>query len=392
MMEHGPIAEMVRNRFGSFIDTRINPTAYERDQTISTFPPEVMREAARIGLVGFTAPKELGGGGNSWEVWGHALEEIGYLSEDAGLCMVLAYRESAANLVYRSGRQDLIDKYVRPAITGDGFIGWAYSEGADPFSFTTTVHRADGHYVFNGEKQAVTGALGDRVFITYGVNETKDDIVAVMVERDDPGVVLKPLPTMGLRSLGLARLYLNEVKVPEDRVLVPSDGVSHAQIFINERRITGTCWVLGRMRALFEKVVSHLDQRFRYKQPLTEMQTIQAALGRMHVAIESSKLFMRTMLSETGREDLDYLWDPWAAKSKYFLLEQATMVAQTVQQIVGGYGYMQEYEFDRFLRDFYGLVPIVGTQFTLEVDIGIRAIQEVRKNQRATAQAMEAAK
>ena len=383
MLNHEDVARMVRERFGEFIAERINPGAEHRDQTISTFDADIMQEAAAIGLVGFTAPVELGGGGNDWETWGHTQEEIGYLSEDSGLCMLLAYRESACGLVCRSGRQHLIERYVRPAIAGEGFIGWAYSEGQDPFSFTTQVRREDGHYVISGVKQAVTGGMVDKVFIAYGVNEAKNDIIALMVERDDPGVELAPVPTMGLRSIGLARLFLNDVRVPEDRVVVATDGVSQAQIFINERRITGACWILGRMRALFEKVALHLEGRIRYKLPLTEMQTVQAALGRMHVSIEASRLFVHTMLAETGRSDLDYLWNPWAAKAKYFLIEQATQVAHTAQQILGGYGYMQEYGFDRFLRDFYGLVPIVGTQYTLEVDIGIRAVQELRMKHNA---------
>ncbi|HIM89642.1 MAG TPA: hypothetical protein EYM52_02805 [Dehalococcoidia bacterium] len=61
----------------------------------------MMREAAEIGLVGFTAPEEVGGGGNSWFTWDHVLEQIGYICNDSGLPILLSYRESAANLVYR---------------------------------------------------------------------------------------------------------------------------------------------------------------------------------------------------------------------------------------------------------------------------------------------------
>ena len=111
----------------------------------------------------------------------------------------------------------------------------------------------------------------------------------------------------------------------------------------------------------------------------------------MHVSIDAARLIVHNMLDKTGRNDLDYLWDPWAAKAKYFLIEQATQMAHTAQKILGGYGYMQEYGFDRFLRDFYGLVPIVGTQYTLEVDIGIRAVQELREKQYAETAITEAA-
>ena len=377
MKSHEQIAKETKERFGLFLKNKINPGSLERDRTNTTFAPELLEEAAKIGLVGFTAPKEVGGGGHGWYEWGNVLEEIGYLCTDAGLPMLLSYRESAANLVYRSKRTDLIERYVRPAVQGKSFIGWSYSEGTDPFSFETTIRKVNGDYVLNGEKLAITGGLGDDVFITYGVNEDGNDLIAVMVERTDPGVELTPVATMGLRSIGIARLKLDQVKVPGDRVLVPSDGVSHAQIFINERRITGASWVLGKMRALLESIIEHLSHRIRYERPLTEMQTIQAAIGRMSVAIESSRLMVHSMLERVGNEDLDYLWDPNVAMAKYFLIEQAVGMAQTAQQLLGGYGYMQEFEFDRYLRDFYGVVPIIGTQYTLEVDLGIRAIQQL---------------
>ena len=107
-----------------------------------------------------------------------------------------------------SGRQDLIERYVRPAVSGESFIGWVYSEKADPFSFNTTVHKVSGGYEINGEKLAVTGALGDGAFVVYGVNEEKNDLIAVIVERDDSALEITPIQTMGLCSMGVGRISL----------------------------------------------------------------------------------------------------------------------------------------------------------------------------------------
>ena len=84
MLDHEDVALEVRERFGDFLTTRVEPGAMERDRTMSTFPPEILREAAEIGLIGYTAPREVGGGGNSWCRWGHVLEEVGYLGGDEG--------------------------------------------------------------------------------------------------------------------------------------------------------------------------------------------------------------------------------------------------------------------------------------------------------------------
>ena len=133
----------------------------------------MMREAAGIGLVEFTAPEEVGGEGNSRFKGDHALEQIGHICNDSGPPMLLSYRDLVANLVYRSGRQDLIERYVLSAVSSEFFIGWVYSGGAGPFSFNTTVHKVSGGYEINGEKLAVAGVLGYDASIVHGVNEGK---------------------------------------------------------------------------------------------------------------------------------------------------------------------------------------------------------------------------
>ena len=133
----------------------------------------MMREAAGIGLVEFTAPEEVGGEGNSRFKGDHALEQIGHICNDSGPPMLLSYRDLVANLVYRSGRQDLIERYVLSAVSSESFIGWVYSGGAGPFSFNTTVHKVSGGYEINGGKLAVAGVLGDDGFIVHGVSEGK---------------------------------------------------------------------------------------------------------------------------------------------------------------------------------------------------------------------------
>jgi alkylation response protein AidB-like acyl-CoA dehydrogenase len=104
-IDHSSIAQEVERRFGAFFREKINPSAMVRDQTYSTFDQETLHEMGRLGLIGFTAARSIGGQGRTWEEWGHALEEIGYLADDSGLPMLLSYRETANNLVHHSGLQ-----------------------------------------------------------------------------------------------------------------------------------------------------------------------------------------------------------------------------------------------------------------------------------------------
>ena len=378
-IDHGAIAREVEERFGDFFREKINPTAAYRDQTYTTFDRETLREMARLGLIGFTADPSIGGEGRTWEEWGHVLEEIGYLADDSGLPMLLSYRETATNLVHHSGRQGrphLIERYAEPAVRGEAFIGWLYTEEKDTLNFETNVVRRGDRYILNGHKSASTGGLSCTAWIVYASTEDGQDTMAIMVERGDPGVTVTPVRSLGLRSIGLAELHFQDVELTEDRILTPSDGLSHGQIFINERRVTGAAWLLGRMRALIDRVIEDTQPKVRYNRRLSEFDTFKAAIGRMYMAVERARsmayrVFERT---EARRATMGYLHDPLVSIAKYISTEAALEVADIAQRLSGGHGYFEPYGIERYLRDFYGLVPIIGGQPAIEAEIGARVI------------------
>jgi alkylation response protein AidB-like acyl-CoA dehydrogenase len=378
-LDHSTIAREVEERFGAFLREKINPSAVVRDQTYSTFDVETLHEMGKLGLIGFTADKSIGGEGRTWEEWGHALEEIGYLADDSGLPMLLSYRETANNLVHHSGLQGLphlIERYAKPAVRGDAFIGWLFTEEKDAFNFETKVTRHGDRYVLNGHKTASTGGMSCTSWIVYAATEDGSDTMAFMVERDDPGVVVAPLRSLGLRSLGLANITFQDVELAKDRIVAPLDGLSHAHIFINERRITGAAWLLGRMRSLIEKVIEDTKPKIRLNRKLSEFDTFKAGIGRMYIALERARsmayrVFERT---EAGRETKAYLHDSLVSVGKYLSTQAAIEVADIAQNLTGGHGYFEPYGIDRYLRDFHGLVPIVGSQVAIESEIGARFI------------------
>lgn len=378
-VDHACIAQEVEKRFGDFFREKINPTALLRDQTYTTFDHDTLRQMGRLGLIGFTADRSIGGGGRTWEEWGHTLEEIGYLADDSGLPMLLSYRETANNLVHYSGlqgRPHLIEQYAIPAVRGEAYIGWLYTEEKDALNFETTVVRRNGRYYLNGHKTASTGGMSCTSWIVYAATDDGADTLAIMVERDDPGVTVTPLRTLGLRSLGLATLTFANVELSEDRIITPTDGLSHGQIFINERRVTGAAWLLGRMRALIDRVITDTSPKVRYNRKLAEFDTFKAGIGQMQMAVESARAVAYRVFErvEAGRETRSYLHDPLVSVGKYVAAEAAIKVADIAQRLSGGHGYFEPYGIDRYLRDFYGVVPIIGGQTAIEAEIGARVI------------------
>jgi alkylation response protein AidB-like acyl-CoA dehydrogenase len=162
-------------------------------------------------------------------------------------------------------------------------------------------------------------------------------------------------------------------------VLVEADGLSFAQRFLNERRLEMPCWALGRMRTLFDDCVHELAHRIRYRQPVTEMQAVQAAIGRMFVSLTTSRIVVLHMLDRIDLEEHDLLWDAPLAVSKCHVVDAALELCRTIQDIAGGAAVFEDCAYERHVRDLMCLNAIAGTLATLEVDLGIVASLDVER-------------
>jgi alkylation response protein AidB-like acyl-CoA dehydrogenase len=369
----------VKDRFGELIATCINPGAGERDRTATPFSRELVREAGRLGLTGFTLPREIGGQGRSWREWGMVLHEIGYLCDDTAFPMLLAYLGTLTKLLHQTGRQDLADRYVVPMVRGECLGGFGWSEGHDPFSLQTVIRRDGDGYILDGEKVPIADGLIADVFMIFARSAENGDVMVVLVDRDDRGVEVTPYPAMGVRAAGMARVRFSDVHLNDSRVLVRSDGISYGQRFLNERRFEMPCWLLGRMRVLFETCVDELSRRIRFRLPLTEMQAVQAAIGRMYVGMETARLVVADTLERIGRDEQEALWDPALAVSKYHVVGQALEMCRTAQHVLGGAAVFEARPYSRLIRDIQCLVPIAGTLATLEVDLGVLVTAEIER-------------
>ena len=373
------IAHQARRRFGPFLQQRVNPGATDRDESGTSLSRELLKEAAGIGLLSYALPRELGGGGADTLAWGVVLEQVGYVCEDQSLPLLIGVFERVAEETYRSGKSHFIDEYARPMATGDRFGAFAYTDGTDPFSFRSRAVKAPGgDYILSGEKPIVTGGLIADTFLVYLRNES-NDLVVFVVDRNDPGVDVSPIQVSGMRAAGLASLRLVDVRLPEERLLVASDGLSHAQGFLNSRRVLHACAPLGRMQAIFESCIRSLRQTVRYEEPLTDFKNVQAALGRMHISIETARSTVYRALEQARQGKSDPLFDPLHSIAKYHVTEQAVQLSLTALRLMGGIGYLKEHSYERYLRDFTGLIAGAGTQDILEVDLGIAAISRLEE-------------
>ncbi len=368
----------VERRFGRFIRESVNPGADVRNRSGEPLPRAVLAEAGRLGLLGFPLPLEIGGGGRDKFEWGIVIEEVAHLSRDPGLSSVIDLNAGVAELLHATGRADLAERYARPMAAGLLVCPPAAYESRDPFDYQTIARGVAGGWRLDGCKPFVGGAVFADAFLVYAGDDESGDILAFLVESDDVGVSVDPLPTMGLHSIGFGSLRLNGVRIPADRLVVAADALSTMNSYLRNRRLMTACAVVGHMRALFESCVLALDDRHRGDRGVLEFPNVQRTVGEMYTAVEASQAFVHHALATTYGPR-DQFFDPVSTAAKEFVAEQAIKVGLAAMSLQGGQGYMSRHPWERYVRDALGLVGGQGSQELLLIQLGQHVAFEMRR-------------
>jgi alkylation response protein AidB-like acyl-CoA dehydrogenase len=134
--------------------------------------------------------------------------------------------------------------------------------------------------------------------------------------------------------------------------------------------------VTGRMRAIVERCAKKLLNTTRYDRPLTEMQSVQATLGRMYASVEASRSVIYRALERQAGSAFNPIWDPIVSAAKYTVTEQANQLALNAFRLTGGGGYADSM-IGRFQRDVAGFIAAAGTQDSLEVNMGAHVVHQL---------------
>lgn len=362
------ITDMVGSRWGPLLD-EVSKTVVERDEARLPPPAELMDALATAGLHRLSLSPAIGGAGADVLTWGIVLEQIGYRCADSALPMIINHTIDIARFIEESGRGDLIEKYAKPIGQGAISAGIAYTEDADAWSFTTLLRRKGDDFVLSGFKSYVTaGAMSD-VFLVYALDES-GDMVACLVERDDPGVTVTPAAPLGMRTAGATSLTFEDVPLTAERILEPSDGLTHAQRFLSNQRLWITCAPLGRAQRILEDCATWLSGSIRYGEPVAGLKNVEATLGRMYVAIESTRSMLYRALTHVGAGHAEPVFDPLLSAAKCFAADQIRFVLESAFRVMGGQGFYGTPHLGRYLRDFSGLPIVAGTNDILEINLG----------------------
>jgi alkylation response protein AidB-like acyl-CoA dehydrogenase len=359
--------KILRKEIIRFAQKELNEGIRDRDHG-QIFPHELWLKCGEMGLQGLPIPEEYGGSGQDPLSTAIALEALGYGCHDGGLVFALsAHILACAVPIWKFGSEEQKNRYLPNFCNGTMIAVNAMSEpnsGSDAFSMSTrAVPDGDG-YRINGTKTFVSnGPVGDLALVFAITDPDKGyhgGITAFLVEKESPGFQAgQKFEKMGLRTSLIGELVLEDVYIPADAILGGLGGGS--AIFIHAmdwERICLFAGHLGTMERLLEASIQYARTRVQFGQPIGKFQAISHKIADMKVQLEAARLLIHKAawrLAKAKNASLD------ASIAKLYVSESLIKTTLNTIQIFGGYGYMEEYEVERALRDAVASTIYSGT-------------------------------
>jgi acyl-CoA dehydrogenase len=346
----------IRTLCREFAEREIRPISAAVDEADTEMPWEIWHRAAEVGLTSFMLPEDVGGGGMT-DALTQALVQEELCWGCSGIGNLITSNGFFAKPVLVLGTDEQVRRWVAPLAGERPPIGALASTepgvGSDAAAMTTTASRVDGGYVLHGQKSWVSSAGPAEyyvVFATVAPGSRSKGITAFVLEQGDPGFTIgPPMRKMGQRALVSAELFLEDVRVPEDRRLgAEGDGFRGLMRTFDLSRITLGAAATGLARAALEYAVEYAKTREQFGRPIAEHQAVAFRLADMAVRVEASRLLVwQAARKADAGEDVGLE----AAMAKLHASEAAMWCTWAAVQTLGGWGYSREYPVEKWMRD-----------------------------------------
>ncbi|MCM3743377.1 acyl-CoA dehydrogenase [Sporosarcina luteola] len=346
--------QMIKKMMREFSDEVVAPGAIERDRT-KEFPIEIFKKLSEMGMMGLPFPEEYGGAGADATSFAIVTEELSRGCASTGITYSAHISLGGAPL-HLFGTEEQKRNYLTPICTGDSFGAFGLTEpnaGSDAGGTQTTAKEDGDHFVINGSKVYITNAsYAKHLALTAitGNENGKKEISAIIVPTDAEGfTIIDNYEKMGLHASNTTELVLDNVRVPKENLLGKrGDGFKQFLVTLDGGRIGIGAMAVGIAQAAFDRALKYSKERKQFGKTLSEFQITQFKLADMAMKIELARnmVYKAAWLKDQGRP-----FTKEAAMCKLYASEIAMEVADQAIQIHGGYGYMKEYEVERYLRD-----------------------------------------
>jgi len=357
-------------------DAELRPwvDAAERD---GTFPREVFRVLGRSGLLALPYPERFGGGGQPYRTYLQVVEEL------AGAWLAVGLGVSVHTLtcfpLATAGTPEQAQRWLPGMLGGDQLGAYCLSEpasGSDAAAMRTTAQADGPDYVVNGVKAWISHA-GQADFYTLFARTSGDHegpgrargISCLHVPADTPGVsAAAPEHKMGMRSSVTAQMIFDRARVPAGHLVgEEGKGFAIALAALDAGRLGIAACATGVAQAALDAAVSWARERRQFGRPIADFEGMSFLLADMATAVEAARALY---LSAARRKDAGLPYGPQAAMAKLFASDAAMRVTTDAVQVLGGYGYVEDYPVARLMREAKVLQIVEGTNQIQRMVIG----------------------
>jgi len=356
--EQVQVQAMVRR----FAENELAPFADEWEEK-AYFPRSVFEKMAELGLAGMYCSGEYGGSDLDKVTAALIGEELGRVHRAMGFIFI---HNMVLEIIYGHGTEEQRRRWLPPLASGEMLAAFGLTEpgaGSDA-SIRTNAKRDGDHYVLNGQKCFITNAdVADVITIAAKTDPGAGarGIGIFIVPKGTPGLsVPKVEKTMGVRSTHICEVVLEDCRVPADQLVggVENKGFSMLMKGLEGGRITNGALALGVAQGAYEIARDYARQRNAFGSPIASLQGIQFILADMATEIEAARWLVRYA---AWRKDQGLQGGMHSSMAKRYAADLAMRVTTDAVQVLGGYGYIQDYKVERMMRDAKMTQIVEGT-------------------------------
>jgi alkylation response protein AidB-like acyl-CoA dehydrogenase len=368
-MKHDPDGgvdgrEEVRAVAAAVARERYAPKAAEWEVNRTPVPIEERRYLGSLGFLGITLPERFGGAGAP------LLDALAVVEELAKECRPAAFQVFEANtgpaaVVNLLGTEEQRKRFLPAIIRGDSTMAVAISEpdaGSAATDLTTRAKYSGGSYTLNGVKRWISnGGEADHYLVYTRLSDEPGakGVGALVVEASRPGVSFGTQEKlMGFRGIPSADIIFDDVKVPEENLLVAPGGFRKLFTAFSIERLGNATMSLAIAQAALDRTVTYVQERRQFGKPLIEFQAVQMTLADMVLQVEAARHLIHRAADHAGT-GLPVPYEVSVAKCT--ANEMAKRVTDLAMQLHGGNGYTEEYGIERLHRDAHGWALAGGT-------------------------------
>jgi alkylation response protein AidB-like acyl-CoA dehydrogenase len=353
--EHEALRESVR----ALADDKIAPRAAEVDRT-AEFPWDVYDALVKADLQAVHIPEAYGGAGADAIATAIVIEEVARACASSSL--IPAVNKLGTVPLLLAASSDVKAAYLPPVARGEAMFSYALSEpeaGSDAAAMKTRAVRTDSGYVLNGVKRWITNAGVAKYYTVLAVTDPAagpNGISAFVLEDGDQGFSFgAPEHKLGIKGSPTRELYFDECAIPASRLIgTEGEGFKIALRTLDHTRITIAAQALGIAQGALDYALGYVKERKQFGRAIADFQGLQFMMADMAMQLEAARQLTYAAAARSDRamagekvDDLTF----FSSACKCLASDVAMSVTTDAVQLLGGYGYVNDYPVERMMRD-----------------------------------------